>query len=64
MKIIIDEVLASQGKTRYWLAKEIGFAYHNLVKLCEGKTTSIKFELIENICKALKCTPNDIFKED
>lgn len=60
MKIQIDQLLQERGKTRYWLAKEVGIAYQNLVNLCDGKTTSIKFELLEKICKALDCEPNDI----
>lgn len=58
--IKIDELLEQQGKTRYWLAKETGVTYPNIVKLIEGKTTSIKFELLEKICTALNCSPNSI----
>lgn len=64
MKITIDDLLKAHDKTRYWLSKEIGLAYPNLKKLCDNETTSIKFELIEKICNALECTPNDIFKNE
>lgn len=62
MKIMINEILESQGKTRYWLAKETNISYANIFKLCGNKTTSAHFEVIQLICKALNCTPNDIFK--
>lgn len=61
MYIKIDDILAKQNKTRYWLSKNSGMAYQNIMKLCNNETVSIKFEFIENICKALNCTPNDIF---
>jgi putative transcriptional regulator len=61
MRITIDEVLQKHNKTRYWLSREIGCKYQNLVKLCNGETKSITFDLIERITKALDCTPNDIF---
>lgn len=61
MEINLDIILEQKGKTRYWLAKEIGVTYPNLKKLADNNTTSIKFELIEKICKTLECTPNDIF---
>ncbi len=66
MKITIDEQLNKLGKKRYWLSKEVGMTYQNIMRLCNGQTNSIKFELLEKICKTLNCTPNDIFefKED
>lgn len=62
MKIHIDKLLKEKGKTRYWLANETGIYYHNLVKLCDGKTSSIGFELMEKICIALECNLQDIFE--
>jgi putative transcriptional regulator len=62
MKILIDELLIKKNKTRYWLSKKIGITYPNLCKLCNNKTTSIKFEFLEKLCDVLECTPNDIFE--
>ena len=65
MKILylqIDELLRQNNKTRYWLANEINMGYPNLMKLCNNETDSIHFDILENICKALNCTPNDILK--
>ena len=47
MKIVIDEILKQQNKTRYWLAKEIGVTYPNIMKLCNSETESIKFDILE-----------------
>ena len=60
MKINIDEILKQKNKTRYWLAKEIGITYPNIVKLCNNETESIKFNILEKACIVLECTPNDI----
>lgn len=60
MKIVIDELLRQKDKTRYWLAKEIGVTYPNIMKLCNNKTESIKFDILEKICVLLECTPNDV----
>ncbi|MEM4994987.1 helix-turn-helix domain-containing protein [Priestia sp. SB1] len=60
MQIKIDELLAKKDKTRYWLAKEVGVTYPNLCKLADGKTESIKFEIMEKICSKLECSPNEL----
>lgn len=62
MKILIDEVLKAQNRTRYWLAKETGITRLNVSNLCEQKTSSIRFEVLERICEALNCEPGDILK--
>lgn len=61
MIITIDEVLKQKGRTRYWLSQKTGITYPNIKRLCDNNTTSIKFTMIDNICMALECTPNDIF---
>ena len=62
MKILINDVLSQQEKTIYWLAKNIGISYANTSNMCKGKTTSIRFDILEKVCIALNCTPNDILK--
>lgn len=61
MYINLDSILKERNKTRYWLSQTINVAYPNVAKLCDNKTTSIKFDIIEKICKALDCNPNDLF---
>lgn len=62
MRILIDNVLAQQSKTRYWLSKESGITYQNIMRLCNNQTDSIKFTILERVCKVLECTPNDIIE--
>jgi putative transcriptional regulator len=47
-------------RSRYWLARETGISEGNLRKLARGQTTSIKFENLEKICRALGCSPGDM----
>lgn len=64
MRISIQQRLNEIGMTRYELAKRVGVTYPTIDNIYKGKSTSIKFEILENICKELKCTPNDIFVSD
>ena len=57
----INQILKEQNKTCYWLSKQCGISPTNMEKICNGKTSSIRFETLEKICKVLSCTPNDIF---
>lgn len=62
MKIKIDDRLKTMNKTRYWLHKETGITYANIVRICNNNTTSIHLETLNKICTVLDCTPNDILK--
>jgi len=64
MKVNIDELLKQKNKTRYWLAKQIGVTYPTIKTLCDNKTEGTKFKTIEDICRTLECTPNDILLLD
>ena len=64
LSLKIDKILEEQGKTPYWLGKQTGISQNNIGKICNGETSTIRFETIEKICKALNCTPNDIFISD
>lgn len=64
LKIKLQEILDNQSKTIYSLSKETGVAQNNLSKLVRGETTSIKYDILEKLCIALKITPNEIFEID
>ena len=64
MKIIIDDILKSKDKTRYWLSHITGYAYPNLCKLWNNETESVRFDNLEKICIALECTLDDIILID
>ena len=61
IKLNVIELLEKQGKTKYWLYKQMGMSYQNYNNLIQNKTKSIKYENIEIFCNLLECTPNDLF---
>ena len=64
MKISIQKKLEEKGISRYELANRIGVTYPTIDKIYKQKSESIKFEILESICRELDCTPNDIIISD
>ena len=64
MQINIKQKLKESGMTRYELAKRIGVTYPTIDNIYKGTSTSIKFEILEAICKELNCSPIDILVSD
>lgn len=56
------ELLEKQGKTRYWLYKQLGMSWQNFMKMMNNETKSIQYKNIETMCFLLNCTPNDLFE--
>lgn len=64
MKINIQQKLKENNMSRYELAKRIGVTYPTIDNIYKGTSTSIKFEILEAICKELDCSPIDILESD
>jgi putative transcriptional regulator len=64
MKLNIQDKLKEKNMTRYELAKRINVTYPTIQSIYKGDSTSIKFEILENICKTLECSPNEIIITD
>lgn len=64
IKLRALELLQKQGKTKYWLYKQLGMSYQNFNKMINNETKSIKYENIETMCFLLNCTPNELFEID
>lgn len=62
IKLRVKELLEENGKTKYWLYKQLGMSYQNYSKMINNETKSIRYENIETICLLLNCTPNDLFE--
>lgn len=63
IKLRIEEVLSQRPEkenTLYWLAKRADIEYGSLWRLTQGVSKSISFELLDQICTALKCQPGDL----
>lgn len=64
LSLKIDKILKEQNKTTYWLGKQTGISQNNIGKICNGETSTIRFDTLEKICKTLNCSINDIFFSD
>lgn len=64
MKISIKDKLQEKGITRYELAKRIGVTYPTITSIYNGESTSIKFDILEAICKELDCSLDEILTFD
>ena len=60
IEIRVDEILAEQGRTFYWLAKQTGISHTTLWRLKKGKALGINFDTLEKICLKLNCQPGDV----
>lgn len=58
--INVEELLRKQGKSKYWLCQKMEITNRNLNQIIKGKTKSISFKYIEQFCKYLECTPNEL----
>ncbi len=61
IKLDVLHLLEKNGKTKYWLYKQLGMSYQNFNKMINNETKSIRYENIETLCLLLHCTPNDLF---
>lgn len=64
LKINIQDKLKEKGLNKNQFAKLMQIGYPAACALYDGTTTRISFDTLENICKVLKCTPNDILISD
>ena len=61
LSLRVNEILEEKGLTPYWLGKQTGISQNNILKICNGETSTIRFDTIEKICTALDCPINDLF---
>ena len=61
LSLKINKILELQCISPYWLGKKTGITQNNILKICNGETSTIRFDTLEKICKALNCSINDLF---
>lgn len=61
IKLDVLNLLEKRGKTKYWLNKQLGMSFQNFNNMVMNQTKSIRYEIIEALCRLLNCTPNDLF---
>ena len=62
IKLDVLNLLEKNGKTKYWLYKQLGMSYQNFSRMINNETTSIQYENIVALCQIFNCTPNELFK--
>ena len=62
IKLNITELLKKNGKTKYWLCQRMNITSRNLNRIINGYTTSISFKYIEEFCKYLNCSPEELIE--
>ena len=64
MPIIVnlDVMLARRKMRSKELAERIGITEQNVSLLKSGKVRGVRFDTLENICRALDCQPGDILE--
>lgn len=61
IRLDVLRILEKQGRTKYWLYKQLGMSYQNFNRMVNNETKSIRYENIETMCLLLNCAPNDLF---
>lgn len=64
LKINIQNKLSEKNLNKNQFSKLMQIGYPAACALYDGVTTRISFDTLENICKVLECTPNDILVSD
>lgn len=62
IKLKALELLEKNGKTKYWLYKQLGMSYQNFSRMIHNETKSIRYENIETMCRLFECTPNELLE--
>ena len=60
VKFNIENLLKKNGKSKYWLCKNMNITSRNLNRIIYGETTSISFKYLEDMCKFLDCDLSDL----
>lgn len=60
VKFNIENLLKKNGKSKYWLCKNMNITSRNLNRIIYVETTSISFKYLEDMCKFLDCELSDL----
>ena len=60
MKINIKDKMDEKNISRYELAQRICVTYPTITSIYKGESTSVKFDILEAICRELDCSLDEI----
>ena len=58
----IEDLLKKRHKSKYWLCQNMNITSRNLNRVINGETSSISFKYLENFCKYLDCSLENLIK--
>ena len=56
----IEKLLKKKNKSKYWLCQNMEITSRNLNRVIRGETTSISFKYLEDFCKYLDCSIDEL----
>lgn len=62
LQLRIKEILHEQGRTKYWLYKQMDLSYQNLSRIMNNETSSIHFDVLEEFSRILQVPVGDLFE--
>lgn len=63
VKLRVLEILEEQGRTKYWLYKQMDLSYQNFNRMVNSETKSIRFENLDALSRILNCPVGKLFKQ-
>ena len=60
----IENLLKKKKKSKYWLWQNMNITTRNLNRVIHGETPSISFKYLEDFCKYLECTIDELINID
>ena len=62
LKNNLSAIMGAKRIKIYELEKISGISRSTITRLYYNQTNTVSFNTLENICKALNCTPGDLFE--
>lgn len=63
VKLRVLEILEEQGRTKYWLYKQMELSYQNFNRMVNSETKSIRFENLDALSRILNCPVGELFEQ-
>lgn len=63
VKLRVLEILEEQGRTKYWLFKQMDLSYQNFNRMVNSETKSIRFENLDALSRILNCPVGELFEQ-
>lgn len=60
----IENLLKRKNKSKYWLCQNMNITNRNLNRVIHGETNSISFKYLEELCKYLECSLDELMDID